>query len=266
MSGPVRGRTLVALLLGLASVSSAQPWESEEKKKEAERVLGRVETIMAETSRGNAAPAAEAQGDASWMVRLMGAIRLGVVGLDASVTTELKRAALPSQGALAADHPARKAADEFARKNPGQGEAEKTEKDELFRIVSALIVEEYRSSKGDASVKRQLLEELFPFAGLVSDKAQAWYAGLLLSLTDQPVALADLGVKDVAAAVKEDGEAVYAWYAANASFFYWHPKERRLRVDQEARTAQQPSAEYRKTKAWRADEGPNSSPAQEGGR
>lgn len=255
-----------ALLLGLASMSAAQPWESEAKKKEAERVLGRVEAIMAETSRGNAGPAAEAQGDASWMVRLMGAIRLEVVGLDPAVATELKRAARPSEGALAADHAARQAADAFAREHRGEGEAEETERQELFRIVSALITEEYRSGRGDAAHKRGLLEELFPLAEAAGPAAQAWFAGLLLALTDEPAALADLGAKDRAEAIEREGEPVFEWYAANSAFLYWHPRERRLRLDRAAREAQQPSAEYRKANPWRADEGPNSSAAQEGGR
>lgn len=258
----------LALLGGLAAVSRAQPapWEREEARQEAQRALGKLREVIVESSRGNAGPAAAVQGDASWVVRLVGAVRLQVLGLPAATAAELKAAARPSLDALPADAPARTAAQAFAAQRPGQGEGEKPEPGELMRIAASVIDEEYRSGKGEAGRKRDLLEALLPFRELVPEADQAWMAVHLLRLTDESTALLDLEQKDVQAAAGTDGEPVFVWYRSNAPYLYWHPGEKRLRLDQAARAAQKPSAEFRKDTPWRPDEGPHSPARQGGGR
>lgn len=262
------GLALLALSLGLASGAVAQPapWEREEAKQEAGRVLTRLREVMAETGRDNAGPAASAQGDASWVVRLVAAVRLEMLGLPREAARALKAAAHPDQAPLAEDDQARVAARTLAEQHKGQGDSEPVEVGELLRVVASVVSEELRSGPGEAGRKRTLLEGLLSFreAAGMPDADQAWLAGRVLHLTDDAVALEDLGVKDIKAAVKEDGEPVFVWYRSNAPYLYWHPGERRLRVDREARAAQKPSAEYRKDQPWRPDEGPHA-PVQAGG-
>lgn len=258
----LRGFALgLLLVLGGAGIAAAQPapWERDEARQEAERVLERLSEIMSQTGRDNAQPAVAAQQDESWIVRLVGAVRLEMLGLDREASRALKAAAKPDAPALGADAAAIKAAQALAAQHQGQGDAEPQEPGELLRVVASVVSEEVRTGGGEAGRKRTLLEGLLAFreAKGISEADQAWLAGRLLLLTDDTVALEDLGAKDLKAAAKEDGEPVYVWYRSNAPYLYWHPGERRLRLDREAREAQKPSAEFRKDHPWRPDEGPH---------
>ena len=240
-------------------------WDTDPARAEGRRTLTTVKDIMEATERGDPRPAAAALQDPSWVVRLLGAVRLEVLGLDAPTANALKEQADPSRPPPADDLKALRKAREFADalEIDAAAPAVKVELKEAARIAAALLTERVKSGpRGeDGATKRRMVETLLAWRAAVPEKGdRAWLARRLLGLTDIDRAVEDLRAPSAERAVGDDGDPVFDWYEANAPYLYWHPAERRLRVDVEARAAKQPSGEFRKTTAWGPQDGPNSPP------
>jgi hypothetical protein len=263
-------RTFVQVALALlllapaARAQGAPPWERQEARAEGRRVLEEILKVMQSSERGDPKPAAAALTDASWLVRHLAAIRLEVLGLDEGTARTLRDRAGPDQPAPEASwEPLKKAREFAAALTVDLGPETKIPLREALRIAASILTERVKAGPEEPLGKRRLIESALAWRASVEEEAdRAWLARRLLGLTDIDQALDDLGSRTADKAVGKDGKDVYEWYAANAGYLYWHPKERRFRVDVEARTAKQPTTDFRKQTPWPADQGPNA-PAKE---
>ncbi|MBX3471728.1 MAG: hypothetical protein KF878_33145 [Planctomycetes bacterium] len=265
-------RGLRALALALLALTSAGPvhaqdtpwWERPEAREEARRTLAQVRSLMEATERGDPRPAAAALQDRAWIVRSIAVIRLEVLGLDAGTTEALREQADPTRPAPEDDSkPLRRAREFAAALEVDLGPPVEVPPREAARIAASILTERVKGGPPDedAAAKRRLVEHLLAWRAVVPEKAdRAWLARRLLGLTDIDQALDDLKAQTAARAVGEDGDAVFTWYRSNAPYLYWHPRERRLRVDVAARVARQPTAEFRRATPWGPEEGPNAPP------
>lgn len=267
MSRVARRGLLAGLILLLgAGVTRAQPdpWDAPRAREDARRVLEAIQEVMSSSERADAQPVVRALRDPSWMVRLVAAIRLEVLGLEPRVALQLRQSADPAQPPPAADWPPLRAAAEFAAScQPDEGPPPPVEQAEALRIVASLVTERLQSGPEPVDRKRQLAGSLITYAHVVeAPEDRAWLARRLLGLTDLEQALTDLKARETARAVGRDGAPVFEWYRANAPYLYWHPEERRFRLDLAAREARTPTDAFRKQRPWGAKEGPNA-PAEE---
>lgn len=270
MVGRSGGRAPLALALltlvsaGAVNAQDTPWWEQPDARAEARRTLTRVEELMEATERGDPRPAAAALQDPSWIVRALAAVRLQVLGLDQATAEALRLQADPSRPPPADDQRALRLAREFADALEVElAPAVDLPPGEAARIAASFLTERVRSGPRDEDplLKRRMVESLLAWRTAVSAAAdRAWLARRLLGLTDIDQAVEDLKAPSAARAVGEDGDAVFAWYRSNAPFLYWHPAERRFRVDVAARAARRPSAEHRRATPWGPQEGPNAPP------
>lgn len=265
--------TLVALLVlfvgGGANVVQAQDtpwWDQADAREDARRTIAKVADLMQSSERGDPRPAAAALQDKAWIVRMLATIRLEVLGLDPGTAGALRAQADPSRPPPADDFRPLKAAREFADAlQVDLGPAVQVDTPDAVRIAASILTERVKSGPAneDAQVKRRMVESLLAWRHAVTEKAdRAWLARRLLGLTDIDRAVEDLKAPSAERAVGEDGDPVFDWYRANAPFLFWHPSEKRFRVDVAARTARQPTGEFRRATPWGPQEGPNS-PARE---
>lgn len=255
---------LLLLLAGSAGVVNAQTpwWDQAEAREEGRRTLRAIKEIMEATERGDPRPAAAALQDREWMVRLFAVVRLEVLGLDTGTAVALREQADPSRPPPA---------DTFKPLQQARAFAEALEVDagapaidlplkEAARIGASLLTERVRSGPPGEEVgtKRRMVETLLVWRAAVPEKGdRAWLAGRLLRLTDLERALEDLRAATPEKALDDDGDPVFEWYGQNAPYLYWHPGERKLRVDVEARAARRPSADFRRDTPWGPQDGPN---------
>ncbi|MCO5172540.1 MAG: hypothetical protein M9894_40100 [Planctomycetes bacterium] len=264
MSRGLRALTLVALVGSAVHAQDTPWWDRPEARAEARRTLEQVRTIVEATERGDPRPAAAALQDPAWIVRSIAVIRLDVLGLDAGTTEALRELADPGRPPPDADSkPLRRAREFAAALEVDLGPAVEVPPREAARIAASILTERVKGGPPDedAAAKRRLVEHLLAWRPVVPEKAdRAWLARRLLGLTDIDQALEDLKAPTAQRAVGDDGDAVFAWYRSNAPYLYWHPRERRLRVDVAARVARQPTAEFRRGTPWGPEEGPNAPP------
>lgn len=241
-------------------------WDQADAREDARRTIEKVAEVMQSSERGDPRPAAAALDDKAWIVRMLAAIRLEVLGLDAGTANALRAQADPSRPPPDASFQPLKLAREFADAlQVDLGPAVQIDKKDAVRIAASILTERVKSGPAaeDAQVKRRMIESLLAWRHAVTEKAdRAWLARRLLGLTDIDRAVEDLKAQSAERAVGEDGDPVFDWYQANAPFLFWHPREKRFRVDVAARTARQPSAEFRRATPWGPEEGPNA-PAKE---
>jgi hypothetical protein len=262
----------LALVLGLGALAGAGPvraqepwWDKDDARAEARRTITRVQELMATTERGDPRPAAAALTDASWVVRLVAAIRLGVLGLDEPTVATLREAADPTRPAPAADWKPVQQARAFADALEVElGPPVEITPRQAIQIAAAVLTERVHELPAeDPLAKRRMVESLLAWRAAAPEAGdRAWLARRLLGLTDLEQAVKDLGARPDRIA-GEDGAKVFDWYAENAPYLFWQPGERRLRVDVEARQQHQPTAEYRRAHPWGPQEGPNA-PARPG--
>lgn len=263
MSSGLRALALVLCVASAGAVSAqdAPWWDQAEARAEGRRTLTKVKELMEATERGDPRPAADALQDPSWIVRALAAVRLEVLGLDHPTAEALRLQADPSKPPPPDDFRPLKLAREFAAALEVEvGPPVEVDLREAARIAASFLTERVKSGPPgeDPLVKRRMVETLLAWRAAVPEKAdRAWLARRLLGLTDIDQAVEDLKAPSAAKAVGEDGDDVFAWYRSNAPFFYWHPAERRFRVDVAARAARQPSAEFRRGTPWGPQEGPN---------
>lgn len=263
-----RARALaLVVVLASAGVVSAQDtpwWDQPDARAEARRTLAKVKDLMEATERGDPRPAAAALQDPSWIVRALAAVRLEVLGLDRGTAEALRRQADPGKPPPGDDYRPLRLAREFAAALEVElGPPVEVSLQEAARIAASFLTERVKGGPPDEDplLKRRMVESLLAWRAVVPEKAdRAWLARRLLGLTDIDQAVEDLKAPSAARAVGEDGERVFGWYRSNAPFLYWHPAERRFRVDVAARAARQPSAEFRRTTPWGPQEGPNAPP------
>jgi hypothetical protein len=271
-------RTLPALALALplllvagGTASAGTPWyDAPPAKQEAKRVLKTIQKVMNASERQEGEPALVALRDRSWILRLLAVVRIETLGLERKTAERLQRTAVPDRVPLGADDPLFKKAAAFVagveRPPPGAGPFETTSKEEAVRILTGFVTEQVTRGDEKPARKQELVEEMLSYRHCVSKAPRAWLSLCVLALTDGKQALKDLHVKSAKKAAGKDGEKVYSWYAENASYLYWHPTERRFRLDLEARRAKTSSREYRKKRPWGPDEGPNKKPKTHRGR
>ncbi len=264
---PWRQVAAFALVVASAGAVSAQDtpwWDQPDARADARRTLTAVKELMEATERGDPRPAAAALQDPSWIVRALAVVRLEVLGLDQATAEALRLQADPGKPPPADDfRPLRQAREFAAALEVDLGPPVQVDLKEAARIAASFLSERVRSGppNEDPLAKRRMIELLLAWRAAVPEKTdRAWLARRLLGLTDIDQAVTDLKAPSAAKAVGEDGDEVFAWYRSNAPFFYWHPAERRFRVDVAARAARQPSAEFRRQTPWGPQEGPNAPP------
>jgi hypothetical protein len=82
-----------------------------------------------------------------------------------------------------------------------------------------------------------------------------------MTLLDKDERAAEIGLPKKGVIKIENAELFFsnliAWIDANRSYLYFHPKERRFKIDAAARTAGVPTSVYREANPWGPAEGPN---------
>jgi hypothetical protein len=120
-------------------------------------------------------------------------------------------------------------------------------------------VNELDVRRAGPSELRAIVLELPAYAAAAKDpRANDLVARVLISRGDRETILADLKQKDANGAVAGGGQKVFEWYRANGTYCYYHPGDRALRVDLEARAATTPTDAYRAKNPWKEGEGPDS--------
>lgn len=106
---------------------------------------------------------------------------------------------------------------------------------------------------------------------LRNDNERGEVVSTFISILDNDELLSEIGLPDDLNTVTADGRIVYdtkavadrwlqpltQWMVSNLPYLYFHPKERRLKLDVTARTAGIPSKNYRLNNPWGQNEGPN---------
>lgn len=255
----------LALALGASSLALAQgerplpPWDRPVSQVEARRVVGQVQQLVESSSQRDGRPALAALGDESWLVRQVAVIRLSVLELDPATCEELRKQSGPGSEPLPQVDPLRKkAAAHVATIQPDpQAPAEEIDELEAARLVCAVLSEQLSRKATPAAQRLRLVQEGLSYRHALKRKDRPWIGRQLLAWTDQAQALADLGFKTAKQAAADGGLKLGEWYVDNRAYLYWHPSERRFRLDLAARKAKTPSAEFREQTPWGEDEGPN---------
>lgn len=271
MKGAPRAVALGLVLLSAGAVHAQAWYEQPAEREEARRTIAEVKRLMETTERGDPRPAAAALRDRAWIVRLLAAVRLGVLGLDPPTVAALRGEGDPTRPPPAEDFRPYVKAKEFAEALEVElGPPVQVEAREALRVAGSILTERVRSGPPteEAGTKRRMVETLLAWRAAAAEaQDHAWLARRLLGLTDLDQALRDLGKQSADEAVGRAGDDVFRWYGENVAYLYWHPAERRFRVDVEARAAQKPSAEFRRATPWPAGQGPNAPPREtDGGR
>jgi hypothetical protein len=260
------GHLAVLLALGSGIVlaqgddGAGTPPRAVEGKKAAEQVLASIVTVLESTAKSDTKAATKALRDPSWAVRTFAAIRLGTLGLDAASVRALKEASAPGSKPLAEGAAPLAAADKLVVKaDPAAPPEPATVADEGVRIYASLVRNELSTKRAPPAVLAKLVLELPTYAEAANDaRARGFIARELLAIGDTDQILKDLGVKTTAAAVADDGKKVYEWFQSNGTYLYFHPADKGLRVDLEARSACVASEKFREKTPWKQGEGPTS--------
>jgi hypothetical protein len=92
-------------------------------------------------------------------------------------------------------------------------------------------------------------------------KYKAQVANAILSLLDRNEVRKHVNIGSTFVVSEEDAKGILGglsdWLAANCPYLYFHPKERRLKLDANAAESKTPSSEYRTKHPWGKDEGPH---------
>jgi len=114
---------------------------------------------------------------------------------------------------------------------------------------------------GEPSVKEWLLLQVGFLGEFTAEADRYCIAMTMLSLLDRDELGEELGFKFQGPRFTDPTEKVLAvlspWILKNLPYLYFHPVERALKLDRQARAHDTPSAEYRKTHPWNSNEGPN---------
>src|SRR5688500_18497231 len=166
---------------------------------------------MEATERGDPRPAGAALQDRSWIVRLLAAVRLEVLGLDRPTVAALKEQADPTRPAPDDDWKPMAKAREFAEALEIDATAPAVEIPlvEAARIAASLLTERVKSGPPteETPTKRRMIETLLVWRAIVPEKSdRAWLARRLLGLTDLERAVEDLKAPGVERAVGDDGD------------------------------------------------------------
>lgn len=116
-------------------------------------------------------------------------------------------------------------------------------------------------SHGEPSAKEWLLLQVGFLGEFTAEVDRYTIAMTMLGLLDRDDLGEELGFKYQGHRFADPTEKVLAvlspWILKNLPYLYFHPVERTLKLDRQARANDTPSAEYRKTHPWNANEGPN---------
>jgi len=114
---------------------------------------------------------------------------------------------------------------------------------------------------GEPSAKELLLVQVGLLGEFAAEVDRCTIAMVMLRLLDRDDLGEELGFKYQGHRFADPTDKVLAvlspWILKNLPYLYFHPVERALKLDREARAHDTPSAEYRKTHPWNANEGPN---------
>lgn len=175
---------------------------------------------------------------------------------------------------LAAKKGADEAALDKARKAIGQWAQGYRKKTEAGRYVPAFTKSDAHTnlcsewidlikfgSHGEQSAKEFLLVQVGLRDEFVAEADRWAIAMTMLGRLDRDDLGEELGFKYQGYRFADPTDKVLAvlspWILKNLPYLYFHPVERKLKLDREARASNIASAEYRKAHPWGANEGPN---------
>jgi hypothetical protein len=270
--GGVAGVALLLAVSGLLCAASITPTAEatvnteETVRAKARKLLDEVLGLLQAYQAQDAVRLAKSLGAEPEAIRLISISQLGNLGLPAPMhKAYLHAVEAADKEAL---EKARKAVVEWAqgyrkKKRAAEDvEEEAPTKADAERVLWGTWIELIRyGSHGEQSAKELLLVKM----GLreeFTDEPMRWAIAMsMLRLLDAYDLDQELGLQFQVRMSKDLTDKVLAvlspWILKNLPYLYFHPVERTLKLDREARAHDSPSAEYRKTHPWNANEGPN---------
>lgn len=243
--------TLAAVLLCCSWVAAEEP-----------NAIARVTAIYAAAEERDAVAVAAGLDDPRWYVRRFALVRLRALGLPDAAFEPVQESARPgAQGKPSAEALAvcRDWAGSVAK--DATGAVFKPAALDAVQAIASILEEEFRFVRNEPNQVRGLLAALLALLHDCPGKVErAWLATRVLADLEGERVLLELGLQRLPEDDKELSVAcdrMQAWFAANAAYHYYHPGERRLRLDEAARTAQTPTDDFRKAHPWGEKEGPN---------
>jgi len=270
----VGGVAAVGLLLAMSGLLCAAPITftaeaplntEEALRAKARKLLDEVLGILQAYHAQDAVGLAKSLGAEPEAIDLICISRLGALALPAPLHKAYLQA---KKGADKEDlEKARKALAGWAqgyrkRKRAEETEEEAPTKARAERVLLHTWIEQIRyGSHGEQSAKELLLVQV----GLreeFTDEPMRWGIAMsMLCLLDAYDLDQELGLQLQGARFKDPTDKVLAvlspWILRNLPYLYFHPLERKLKLDREARAHDSASAQYRNTHPWNANEGPN---------
>jgi len=269
-AGGVAGMAFLLVLSGVLcaaqGTSTAEtPLTEEALRAKARKLLDEVFGLLQAYQAQDAVRLAKSLGAEPEAIDLISISRLGSLGLPAPMhKAYLHAVEAADKEAL---EKARKAVAEWAqgyrkKKRAEEAEEEAPTKADAESVLWHAWIEPIRyGNRGESSAKELLLVQV----GLreeFTDEPKRWGIAMsMLCLLDKDDLDQELGLQLQGGRFKDPTDKVLAalspWILKNLPYLYFHPVERKLKLDREARAQNAPSAEYRKTHPWGANDGPN---------
>ncbi len=259
----MRAGLVAALVLTFAWGACAEAQGGEQNAVE------RVTRAYAAAEANDAAGLASYLADDRWYVRRFAFVRLRAMGMPG----ETAEALAPTTRPTAAGAPA---AETLAAVGVWAATVPKEKDPPAFRpvpidaamAICSILEEELRFAGRDPAMARGLVGGIVDLLGECPGREErAFVAQRVLADLEGDRVLKELGLPRIPDGEKEFEDAcarLKTWFAENARYHYLHPGERRLRLDEAARTAKVPTDEFRSSTPWGAAEGPNAPPEREG--
>lgn len=234
-------------------------------KAQAQRLLERTAAILRTAAAKDATSLAAVLGTRPAALETLALNKLGQMGMPEVLRRGFAKDRKTADAAAQAE--AKQAILAWAAKHDQDVPATRPIDVDQWQAVTALCGfwhTEIAYGSGDEASAKEFVKILVGLSDLVpEDRTRRLVAGILRSLFDpddvgrevhmgHDHALPLTGPETEAAA-----GAMCDWVVTNLPYFYFHPVERHLKIDAQARLEGQPTSDYRKEHPWRKDEGPN---------
>lgn len=254
-----------------AAITGEQEQSQEEAVKEAKlqakELLERVVRLLGAAEAKNAVALAEVLGTDHRPLEKLSLIKLRLIGLPEEQTENYKRASVArdQQSLARSKEMILTWAREFNKDKRGEIAANISSSQAMNTL---LPIWNQMIRYGNATEKdvKELALILVGMAELFEHREEkARIANRILLLIDRDEIREELDIGKGFLVTPDRSEETLGnlcdWLSANMSYLYFHPEERTLKIDQEARSRKAPSLDYRKKHPWGRNSGPNKTDA-----
>ena len=234
-------------------------------KAQAETLLERAAAILRASAAKDATSLAAVLGTRPAALETLALNKLGQMGMPEVLRRGFAKARKTADAATQAE--AKRAILAWATKHDRDVPATPPIDVDQWQAVTALCGfwhTEIAYGAGEEASAKEFVKALIGLSDLVSeDRTRRLVAGILLSLFDPDDLRREVHIDHDHAPPLTGPQAetavgaMHDWVVTNLPYFYFHPVERHLKIDAQARLAGQPTSDYRKEHPWSKDEGPN---------